>query len=84
MSNVKFLKAGQYSIHENIIFWTKNRQDAKRKTVFHNNDYSSIWSLPEKFFKENFKYDRETMRYETRLTYKDIKPFLAVINHSEK
>lgn len=84
MSNVKFLKAGQHSVHENIIFWTKNRQDAKRKTVFHNNDFSSVWSLPEKFFKANFKYDHQSKRYETRLTYQAIKPYLTVIDHLEK
>ena len=84
MSTVKFLKAGIYNIHENIIFWTKNRQDAQRKTVFHNNDYSSIWSIPSDYFKEHFKYDRESKRYETRKTYKDIEQYLTVIDHRSK
>lgn len=81
---VNFLKAGTYPDYEQVIFFSAHRQAAKRKTIFHNNDKSSVYRLPNWFFKEYFTYDRSAGIYRTKLLYKEVKQYLTVIDHRIK
>lgn len=81
---ISFLKAGTYQDYENVIFFSKHRQAAKLKGVYHNNDKTSIYKIPKDFYKTHFTFNSKTGFYENSLTYKDIKQFLTIIDHTKK
>jgi hypothetical protein len=81
MRKVKFLKPGAYMDWEKVYFTSKHRKDATRKTIFHNNDKTSIYTLPGEFFKTHFKYNYAIGKYETKLKYGEIAQFCEVLDH---
>jgi hypothetical protein len=84
MRTVNFLKAGRYTggmRTERVFFTSNSRRNAKGSTVFHRNEYSSLWRIPLETFRANFCYEASTGIYRTLLTYADIEPYLETISH---
>jgi hypothetical protein len=58
------------------------KKDPKLVTLYHRNDYSTVLRFPNKFFKENFHFERASSIYHTKLTWKDIPSrYIEVWNH---
>ena len=80
---VKFLSAGKFISNstERVFLTSKNRKAAKG-TIMHNNDYSTVWSFPNDFFRANFLYEPSTGIYRTNLRYYEIEKYSEIIEHN--
>ena len=74
MKKIKFLKAGKHDHYSrfDLFLTSENRRKAAKGTVFHRNDYSTVYSFPEDYFRENFKYEHGSGIYRTSLRHCDI------------
>jgi hypothetical protein len=81
MKYVYFEKAGNNkSSCFPVFFQCRQRHYKTNFTIFHNNDYSTFWRIPENFFKQNFKYNPQNHTYDNlnKLTYRDIQQYSTV------
>jgi len=85
MRTVNFLKAGRFDRpSERAFLTTHNRQSARGTTVFHRNQYSTVWRIPVPVYRANFRWEPQMGIYRTDLTYGDLAQYAETIDHEQK
>ena len=78
MRTVIFSFAGLRPDWEDIFMASKHRERSKNYTIFHHNRYTTEFRIPMDVFKENFKYERFSGIYRTKLTWGDLRAIQGV------
>lgn len=73
MANVIFEKAGKLNDKEDVFLMSRQRKYKHDQTIFHNNDYHTLVTIPLLFFKQHFKYDHKTRTYKNNLKWSELK-----------
>lgn len=86
MRYVEFLKAGRVRDDDRVFLTTHGRTMADRArtqhTIYHRNDWSTIWRIPVPFYRQHFTYERQSGIYRTDLRYRDLVEFRTEIKHT--
>jgi len=86
MRTVQFLKPGREIPNDPVFLTSRHREHARlarqRHTIYHRNDWSTIWTIPVEVMKEHFHYDRSSGIYRTDLKYKDIACYMEELRHN--
>ena len=78
MKNTIFVKAGTFKDSRKVYFTSKCRKKNLSYDIYHHNDYTTEFIIPQKVFKENFIFDRSTGMYHNQLTYGQLKTLPGV------
>ena len=78
MKNTIFVKAGTFKDSRKVYFTSKCRKKNLSYDIYHNNDYTTEFIIPQKVFKENFTFDRSAGVYHNQLTYGQLKALSGV------
>ena len=84
MRTINFLKAGQHNPRERVFLATNARANARGRTVYHRNRYSTVWRIPIDVFRTSFHWEAASGIYHTELTYGDIAQYAIIIDHNEE
>lgn len=78
MRNIIFARAGTFKDSEKVYFNSCCRKKSLSYGIYHNNDYTTEFLIPQKVFKENFTFDRSAGVYRNHLTYGQLKALPGV------
>jgi hypothetical protein len=86
MKTVLFLVAGnktaESELNNEVFLQSNNRRyDMKDPFIYHRNDFTTFYYIPMEFYKDNFKYERQSGIYRNDLTYSDLLPYAEIIDH---
>lgn len=85
--HVQFLLAGRRQPSERVFFTSDHRRMAdlahSQHTIYHRNDWTSLYTIPVNFFRAHFQYDRSAGIYRTDLRYQDVLEYLEEIHHKD-
>ena len=78
MRNIIFAKAGTFKDSDKVYFSSRSRKKNLSYGIYHNNDYTTEFIIPQNVFKEHFAFDRSTGVYHNQLTYGQLKALPGV------
>ena len=78
MKNIIFVKAGTFEDSDKVYFTSRNRKKNLSYSIYHNNDYTTEFIIPQNVFKEHFTFDRSAGVYDNQLTYGQLKALSGV------
>ena len=73
MRNIIFVKAGTFKDSDKVYFSSRSRKKNLSYGIYHNNDYTTEFIIPQNVFKEHFTFDHSAGVYHNQLTYKQLK-----------
>ena len=78
MKNIIFAKVGTFKDSRNVYFTSSCRKKNLSYGIYHNNDYTTEYIIPQNVFKEHFTFDRSAGVYNNQLTYGQLKALHGV------
>ena len=78
MRNIIFAKAGTFKDTDEVYFPSRCRKKNLSYDIYHHNDYTTEYLIPQNVFKEHFTFNRSTGVYYNQLTYGQLKALPGV------
>ena len=78
MKNIIFAKAGTFKDLDKVYFSSRSHKKTLSYGIYHNNDYTTEFIIPQNVFKEHFTFDRSAGVYRNQLTYGQLKALSGV------
>ena len=78
MRNIIFVKAGTFKDSDEVYFSSRSRKKNLSYGIYHSNDYTTEFIIPQNVFKEHFTFDRSAGVYHNQLTYGQLKALSGV------